>query len=1420
MVNRYNDLLSVLPIGRPYKADGEILPFTDAAHEFEISTAKSATRLSVYLNDVFSGNITTDSEGTAIVTTIAGLPPGEYDLRLVDPRDNQSTRRFFTIKNIATLFAGLAEVLEDMHADVQDISDAKALSTVGGNYIQDAYGRALRQPLPSTFLLEEYRKMLQQLRPAYRHFGAHPYGLSQAVQTFTSVDPFIVPKEWRPRWKYGESIVPNGKLEERTRISTNQFAPAGSDSPLDEFPDLNRQSRYYIHPAVTGAITSANALWRQPPHPQYLTVTVGDTNTVILEGIDASGESVTEEVPDPSLGSVTGTYRTFYRYQRLDTTTKASGTAAQIGLGEDRFLTLSDISDFYVPGTSSTIAYRGYTDLDRPEFRVGTGDWRSLAVDADPQVLKLREASTTAFLVGRRERNATTYNMNPLSSTSSDYHDYLWFDMDGFGVIGCNIGNGATTVSIANTVSRTNTAFNADTRYGTSYNDVASALVGTVGSNLNTVIMIESQRPHSATALSQVKLVAGPSDAAYEVFGLPLTTTKTDAAVSGNVVSCVSTSQLPSVSSTDETDVRQYDIRIRGLRNGVAAGELFGVFLRRTIDVEITGYTFTSEDIGGWVRWVDDNTANNNGIHPIIALSATPGRATIMHQFANVANTYIFASSSPTTGDGSVYGTGEICAVINNDTGANELTVDDVAYLWPAGAYVELVSGAPYTVTGGRSLREIELEIDTSFRPRHDFGDSLAYGSGIVTLTCTRGLFTGLVGEVITISNAVNLENDGEFTLIAVTSTTAQWINSLGVSETSQFEWSINTFLSDIIDDTFDVLGPVMPDGWTVEPFDTSVVNTVESAGVSSRSRSGLLARSRLLLTSDEDVQISRSVPEALAYKGLPLNITFWVQEHAEDNVEYTIAVQFNDVDGFHDLTVYDDELSTVLRLATQRGPLTPFPITRQFWVPYDADEVTIRLTRTNVSGDETFSFEKCVLSCPTSTGLCIGDNTVLRSQKRSKFGELVYVWSAETLEDEEREFLGLAVPSEVEDGASASISGSHGPGHIDYVTNAHGYWDRLDVSEIDDSTSPPVRINIQGAYNEGEWNSIDTATQLEHLEVIAGTPSRVTYVRPTRLSAVSLESLEMIDGGDGPGFARADLDELSNHEGDSGGLFPQAPNTEGGTGARLYEVTTSDRSITLQNGLVSVIPAGSRIPLPDTEDDDSVQPWEFTSQSQIRINSPYYESTSTYVLDYDVMMRATTEAIEAEAGGIAREDYVWLVDFAAYKRHNIGVIEEEMTEQAVFVSDFTAKLSLRANTLETATLEEDTGLAVRTISQLNWSFVDARTVRIEGSEFNPNAIYSITYMGKSPNISSTVEYELEWRYSDNIGDLDDAEWITVTPNQIITPVITGADDIDANIVPAWHQLRVTITGVEDVRDARVFGIGIKGVALSRLGIE
>src|SRR5262249_48217413 len=109
--------------------------------------------------------------------------------------------------------------------------------------------------------------------------------------------------------------------------------------------------------------------------------------------------------------------------------------------------------------------------------------------------------------------------------------------------------------------------------------------------------------------------------------------------------------------------------------------------------------------------------------------------------------------------------------------------------------------------------------------------------------------------------------------------------------------------------------------------------------------------------------------------------------------------------------------------------------------------------------------------------------------------------------------------------------------------------------------------------------------------------------------------------------------------------------------------------------------------------------------------------------LDYEALMRITTDGFQLTSGSNVPEDYVWMIDFSRYLRHNVNESLVTRVEQPLFQANYQATLSERADTTQPATLEVNDGSSIQTVLFSDWSFVDSKTIQINSAVFNQNAI-------------------------------------------------------------------------------------------------
>lgn len=1034
--NRYKDLLTLLPNRSPYASSGTVLPYLDAPQVFNFKTASPNTLWNVSYNDVPAASITTDSNGVANVYSIPRLPVGDYEIKIVNPLTNETHRYYASIRTNATFYAMYADVLNALDAEISEMDAARSLENVTSTYIGQTFGQLVRQPFPTTYQIEEYRNLLRILRPAYRHFGGHPFGVEQAVMGSTSVNPFLVPKAWRPTWRLGSQVTYNGDLQKRSRVSTAMFGPTGAvtGSYSPELPNLNRQATYWVLPSIAPSSTVTSG-FRQPPTSQVLTVTLASNGqSMTIVGLDDTGTPYSEIVPDPSVTPIAGTYDTQSAFSKVTSISlSGAGGNGRVGINDGAFVKIIGLGSYNRNGSSPSLAYLGIFG-GRPRFTWGSGSsvdvnlvtvtspvpqtTKSLIFDgmstvtlndvhADFDVDMIgqnvtimnemflsnngtfvildvvpRESLTFRNPIGRNAtsnfswsiqtakgsgtaydvlRTATaiatfessgTYELNPTGGSNVELlHDRLGIDIDNKGTVFVYLGPAdsmVTTITVAEARDRINAAFTADTRYGNgSAYSVASLLVGTQGDN-NTVLVIKSMTPgpHGSVCIRPV-----PCDANPNTLSLSRSITRLSFVPSGNTITCASTAQMPST---------PFQVKIRGLRFPLASGNIVETTgINPTLaSCNLTGYTFTQADVGGYVRWHDTTGGNpNDGLHEIVSLDlSNPGNCIIQHEnsftgdLSSEAVSPFFSTGGGVSGTGTVYHPGEVRSVTSNNKGTGVLTLDQAPLAWQVGAIVEDLSAAEYTVTGTNGLGSVDFDVNMKYRPFYDIGDSISHVSGTTwRITSARGNFASVSpSQNVVINNAQNLENEGPFPIISGTTTTLDFTNAEGVAETSQFSWEIVPTPATVTD-TVNIVGSDTPDTWLVTSSGTTVT-TCNDDPTASDLTPGLMVPSRLVLSSNSSIVLEKFIPEALQYRGLPLDYVYWLQEHATSGSTYTVEVSYDGGTTWFTSQNFTADVATVLASTdsgTQfSGPQNPFSIKGRFFVPHDATACVIRITR------------------------------------------------------------------------------------------------------------------------------------------------------------------------------------------------------------------------------------------------------------------------------------------------------------------------------------------------------------------------------------------------------------------------------------------------------------------------------------------
>lgn len=204
-VNRYKQLLSVVPQGSFYDSNGQVLPYRDTPYELRLSTGVADREYAIYVNNGFRGATTTNSQAVAIVNV--SLDKGDNEVKLVDSVTLAEVKAYITTREYATMLASVAEVIEGIDSGVEQVLLDARLVTASAALIEDVFGTTVNAPNDAQYSLDVYRELLQELRTAYRYYGGTTEGISRVVRAFTQISPLVYPSSFGPVWILGKNML-------------------------------------------------------------------------------------------------------------------------------------------------------------------------------------------------------------------------------------------------------------------------------------------------------------------------------------------------------------------------------------------------------------------------------------------------------------------------------------------------------------------------------------------------------------------------------------------------------------------------------------------------------------------------------------------------------------------------------------------------------------------------------------------------------------------------------------------------------------------------------------------------------------------------------------------------------------------------------------------------------------------------------------------------------------------------------------------------------------------------------------------------------------------------------------------------------------------------------------------------------------
>jgi hypothetical protein len=237
MTTRYADLVKSVVGGSYYESKGVVIPYRYGTTEIRLETDSPSTEFGLYVNEFFSGTVTSDVVGNVVFNRV--LPRGEVQFQLVNHVTGRKLNSWVTVREYALWLAAYATVLENIDDNIQTVRDDLAITTATIGGVEDNFGQYVGFYNDLGMDLDCYRVALQELRLGFRNYGGQFGGFDAAVGAITQVPPFGYSRRmWGPNWVLDRSFITNHRYQERSHTLTNAGGAVTGVTLVSAEPDV------------------------------------------------------------------------------------------------------------------------------------------------------------------------------------------------------------------------------------------------------------------------------------------------------------------------------------------------------------------------------------------------------------------------------------------------------------------------------------------------------------------------------------------------------------------------------------------------------------------------------------------------------------------------------------------------------------------------------------------------------------------------------------------------------------------------------------------------------------------------------------------------------------------------------------------------------------------------------------------------------------------------------------------------------------------------------------------------------------------------------------------------------------------------------------------------------------------------------
>jgi len=479
-------------------------------------------------------------------------------------------------------------------------------------------------------------------------------------------------------------------------------------------------------------------------------------------------------------------------------------------------------------------------------------------------------------------------------------------------------------------------------------------------------------------------------------------------------------------------------------------------------------------------------------------------------------------------------------------------------------------------------------------------------------------------------------------------------------------------------------------------------------------------------------------------------------------------------------------------------------------------------------------------------TSKSLQNSTVVRSRHRQKFGELLWIWSPEILTLNEQKYLGLLhkdiSPNSIFGGitvSSISTDTNVGSGTFEYSYTSIGSIKRLRWQPYGTSFAPGVgwlTVIADGTYQliAPDASSIDVEVIYSYLPNLVGTTPTIISARTlvisdntveqgqSRLISSAHSSIDIFDATEYTALGlpknlfgaidEADFSfcglinceiqsidpikysyiypEFLNQAGEQLALFLVGPDYV--STLAYYSDEDQTEAILYENG----------IPVPNDM-------WSFSAANTISIPQAWFVSgdlnlANVFTIDYNLIYQVTTTVLDLQA---TYRDYMWLADYYLWERLE-KIQGEYYTETPLFfnASNSRAILTKRSNANKaTSKLFVQLSQESVEIPKKHWQFVDDFTIEITAS-YLVNGQFYLQHYEPRVYLRSNLNVIFEHRSAASALGVLAATWNVIDKNENV--------NVHQIAGHRFHQLRLSVSGIRDLRDFRIRSLVLKGLHL------